>query len=153
MRKISTSLAAACVAAAAALGSFAPVAGAQTAPAQPAPAQTSDFVQLIRLLNGEISNVDCGALGTALRVSGMANRETTRSQLVTKVNKAIGADAAVRVVTAPTVNALGDRALKCGIVKPDPVGPFDQFLDMSSKRSSDAGLPVEQLKMLAGALK
>ena len=37
--------------------------------------------------------------------------------------------------------ALGGRALACGIVKPDPVTPLDQAIEMSSKLSSQAGLP------------
>ena len=57
------------------------------------------------------------------------------------VNKAVGEDAALRLVAAPTVNTLGDRALECGIVKPDEVTPLNQAIAMSSQMSSQAGLP------------
>ncbi|MEH0147244.1 hypothetical protein V6D40_06155 [Corynebacterium sp. Q4381] len=135
MRKLTASLASAAVAFAA-LTSFAP---AHAVPTNNAPAPSA--VELVRLLNGEIATADCGRLGTTLRVTGMANRETTRSQLVANVNNAVGQNAPLRLVAAPTVNALGDRAVECGVVKPDPATPMTQFLQMSSKLSSDAGLP------------
>lgn len=153
MRTLTASVTAAAAAACIGLASLTSIpASAQTAPAAEASKpRSNDLVQLIRLLNGEIATADCGALGTALRVSGMANRETTRSQLVANVNNAIGTDATVRLFTASTVNALGDRAVTCNIVKPDPVTPVDRILELSSKRSSDAGLP--ELKHIAGALR
>lgn len=135
MRKLTASLASAAVAFAA-LTTFAP------AHANPANTPTGpSAVELVRLLNGEIATADCGRLGTTLRVTGMANKETTRSQLVTNINNAVGQNASVRLVAAPTVNALGDRAVQCGVVKPDPVTPMTQLVQMSSKLSSDAGLP------------
>lgn len=135
MRKLTASVASAAVAFAA-LTSFAP---AHAVPNDPAAAPSA--VELVRLLNGEIATADCGRLGTTLRVTGMANRETTRSQLVANVNNAVGQNASLRLVAAPTVNALGDRAVQCGVVKPDPVTPMSKVVEMSSKLSSDAGLP------------
>ena len=39
------------------------------------------------------------------------------------------------------MNALGDRALECGVVKPDPVTPLNQAIAFASQLSSQAGLP------------
>lgn len=144
MRKLSASLVSAAVAFAA-LTSFAP---AHAAPADTAAAPST--LELVRLLNGEIATADCGRLGTTLRVTGMANRETTRSQLVANVNNAVGQNASLRLIAAPTVNALGDRAVECGVVKPDPVTPMTQFIQMSSQLSSEAGLP--DIRVIAPAL-
>ena len=44
-------------------------------------------------------------------------------------------------ISASTVGAVADRALECGIVKPDPVTPLDQLFAGSSQMSSKAGLP------------
>lgn len=144
MRKLTASIASAAVAFAA-LTSFAP---AHAAPADSATAPST--LELVRLLNSEIATADCGRLGTTLRVTGMANRETTRSQLVANVNNAVGQNASLRLVAAPTVNALGDRAVQCGVVKPDPVTPMTQFIQMSSQLSSEAGLP--DIRVIAPAL-
>ncbi|MGV0394353.1 MULTISPECIES: hypothetical protein [Corynebacterium] len=107
----------------------------------PAAAADNSLVQLIRVVNGEVETADCNTLGAALRVAGLVDADTTRSQLVTKVNGAIGADSSLRLVTAPTVNKLGDRALQCGVVKPDPVTPQSQAIEFVSQLSSRAGLP------------
>lgn len=110
---------------------------AQTAP-QVSP---STYVALIKVLNGNIATADCSTLGSALRVTKLVDAETTRSGLVRNVNNAIGPDAELRLVTAPTVNALGDRALACGIVKQDPVTLESQLQQLSSTLSSRMGLP------------
>ena len=107
----------------------------------PAAAADNSLVQLIRVVNGEVETADCNTLGAALRVAGLVDADTTRSQLVTKVNGAIGDDSSLRLVTAPTVNKLGDRALQCGVVKPDPVTPQSQAIEFVSQLSSRAGLP------------
>ena len=39
------------------------------------------------------------------------------------------------------MNTLGDRALECGVVKPDQATPLSQAIAMSSQMSSQAGLP------------
>lgn len=111
--------------------------GALTAPAN---AQTN-YAELIRALNGNVKTMDCNALRTVVRGAGLANENTTRSEFVGNVNKAVGEDAALRLVAAPTVNTLGDRALECGVVKPDEVTPLNQAIAMSSQMSSQAGLP------------
>lgn len=118
------------------------VAGALTfgALAAPANAQTN-YAELVRALNGNVKTMDCNALRTVVRGAGLANENTTRSEFVGNVNKAVGEDAALRLVAAPTVNTLGDRALECGIVKPDEVTPLNQAIAMSSQMSSQAGLP------------
>ena len=126
MKRITTAL----VAGALAFGALAAPANAQT-----------NYGELIRALNGNVKTMDCNALRTVVRGAGLANENTTRSEFVGNVNKAVGEDAALRLVAAPTVNTLGDRALECGIVKPDEVTPLNQAIAMSSQMSSQAGLP------------
>lgn len=106
--------------------------------ATPAKAQT---LELVRLLNGNIATANCDSLRTGLTATRMVNKDTTRSQLVMNLNTAVGNDAALRLVSASTVGAVADRALECGIVKPDPVTPLDQLFAGSSQMSSQAGLP------------
>lgn len=126
MKRITTAL----VAGALAFGALAAPANAQT-----------NYGELIRALNGNVKTMDCNALRTVVRGAGLAGENTTRSEFVGNVNKAVGEDAALRLVAAPTVNTLGDRALECGIVKPDEVTPLNQAIAMSSQMSSQAGLP------------
>ena len=126
MKRITTAL----VAGALAFGALAAPANAQT-----------NYGELIRALNGNVKTMDCNALRTVVRAAGLANENTTRSEFVGNVNKAVGEDAALRLVAAPTVNTLGDRALECGVVKPDEVTPLNQAIAMSSQMSSQAGLP------------
>ncbi|PAT04040.1 hypothetical protein CKJ85_04425 [Corynebacterium sp. NML 150383] len=101
----------------------------------------TNYVELVRVLNGNVKTMDCNALRTVIRGTGLADENTTRSQFVGNVNKAVGEDAALRLVAAPTVNTLGDRALECGVVKPDQATPLSQAIAMSSQMSSQAGLP------------
>lgn len=101
----------------------------------------TSYVELVRVLNGNVKTMDCNALRTVVRGTGLADENTTRSQFVGNVNKAVGEDAALRLVAAPTVNTLGDRALECGVVKPDQATPLSQAIAMSSQMSSQAGLP------------
>ncbi|WP_408911501.1 hypothetical protein ACKFRZ_03565 [Corynebacterium gottingense] len=101
----------------------------------------TNYVELVRVLNGNVKTMDCNALRTVVRGTGLADENTTRSQFIGNVNKAVGEDAALRLVAAPTVNTLGDRALECGVVKPDQATPLSQAIAMSSQMSSQAGLP------------
>ena len=126
MKRITTAL----VAGALAFGALAAPANAQT-----------NYGELLRVLNGNVKTMDCNALRTVVRGAGLAGENTTRSEFVGNVNKAVGEDAALRLVAAPTVNTLGDRALECGVVKPDEVTPLNQAIAMSSQMSSQAGLP------------
>ena len=126
MKRITTAL----VAGALAFGALAAPANAQT-----------NYGELIRALNGNVKTMDCNALRTVVRGAGLAGENTTRSEFVGNVNKAVGEDAALRLVAAPTVSTLGDRALECGVVKPDEVTPLNQAIAMSSQMSSQAGLP------------
>lgn len=113
-----------------------------TSPISPATAGAdTNYVELVRVLNGNVKTMDCNALRTVVRGTGLADENTTRSQFVGNVNKAVGEDAALRLVAAPTVNTLGDRALECGVVKPDQATPLSQAIAMSSQMSSQAGLP------------
>ncbi|SDR81905.1 hypothetical protein [Corynebacterium timonense] len=115
---------------------------AAAALAAPAQAQTQpNYLELLKIVNGNVATADCGLVGTALRATGFVTDQTTRSGLVTSLNKAIGDDAALRLVASGTISAVGDRALECGVVKPDPETPVDQALKLSSQLSSQAGLP------------
>lgn len=137
MRRLSSALAAGLIAAAAFAGT-----------AAPAQAQT---VELIKLLNGNLATANCDALRAGLTATRMAGPDTTRSELVANLNAVVGQDASLRLASAPTVATLGDRALECGIVKPDPVTPLDQFLAVSAQLSSQANLP--DIRTYIGALR
>ncbi|WP_291314166.1 hypothetical protein [Corynebacterium sp. UBA2622] len=115
---------------AAALATQAPAAQAQT-----------NYVELLKVVNGNVATADCTVVGAALRSTGLVNDATTRNGLVAGLNKAIGEDPALRLVAGGTVNAIGDRALACGVVKADPVTPVDQAVLFASQLSSQAGLP------------
>lgn len=106
--------------------------------AAPAQAQT---IELIKLLNGNVATANCDVLRASLTATRMVGPDTTRSQLIGNVNAAVGQDATLRLASASTVATLGDRALECGIVKPDPATPLDKFFEMSSQMSSQANLP------------
>lgn len=138
MRRIATLAAAGLMAAAA-------IASPATAQAQ------TQSLELIKLLNGNIATANCDALRVGLTSANMVGPDTTRSQLVTNVNNVVGKDATLRLVSASTVGALADRALECGIVKPDPAAPLDQFFAMSSQMSSQANLP--DIRNYIGALR
>lgn len=139
MRRLSATLAAAALAAAATLSPIA----AHAQDAKPAQTKTDlgTYVELTKVLNGEIKTANCDTLSTTLKLTKMVDGETTRSTLVQNLNKVVGDNSALRLATAPTVNALGDRALECGIVKADPVTPLDQAVKMSSQLSSENNLP------------
>lgn len=139
MRRVAATLAAGLLAGAGLLS---------TAPAQ-AQAQTNIF-ELARLLNSGIATADCGAVSAGLAATGLTGPQTTRGELVAGLSKLVGDDSAVRLVAAPTINALGDRALECGAVKADPVTPASQAIALSSQLSSQAGLP--ELRNLLPAL-
>ena len=128
MRRITTLAAAGLMAAAA-------IASPATAQAQ------TQSLELIKLLNGNIATANCDALRVGLTSTKMVGPDTTRSQLVSNVNNVVGKDATLRLASASTVGALADRALECGIVKPDPATPLDQIIAGSSQLSSRAGLP------------
>ena len=107
MRRITSALAAGVIAVSAFAGT-----------AAPAQAQT---VELIKLLNGNVATANCDVLRASLTATRMVGPDTTRSQLIGNVNAVVGQDATLRLASASTVVTLGDRALECGIVKPDPV--------------------------------
>lgn len=123
---------------------------AAAAIATPTAAQ-AQTIELIKLLNGNIATANCDVLRTGLTATRMVGPDTTRSELIANVNAAVGQDATLRLASASTVATLGDRALECGIVKPDPVTPLDQFFEMSSQLSSQANLP--DIRNYVGALR
>lgn len=101
----------------------------------------NNTLELVRALNGGITTMDCNSVGTLLRGAKLVDDTTTRSQLTSKLNKQFGADASLTLIAAPTINAVGDRALACGVVKADPATPQNQAIEIASKLSSQAGLP------------
>lgn len=101
----------------------------------------NNTLALVSALNGNIANLDCNSVGTLLRGAKLVGQDTTRSQLTATLNSKIGTDPTFALLGAPTVNAIGDRALACGVVKPDPVTPQSQAIDFASELSSQAGLP------------
>ena len=101
----------------------------------------NNTLELVRALNGGIATMDCNSVGTLLRGAKLVDDTTTRSQLTSKLNKQFGADASLTLIAAPTINAIGDRALQCGVVKTDPATPQNQAIEFASKLSSQAGLP------------
>lgn len=115
-----------------------------------APAQAQPL-ELIKLLNGNVATANCDVLRASLTATRMVGPDTTRSQLIGNVNAAVGQDATLRLASASTVATLGDRALECGIVKPDPATPLDKFFEMSSQMSSQANLP--DIRTYIGALR
>ncbi|WKD57268.1 Alpha helical Porin B [Corynebacterium capitovis DSM 44611] len=115
----------------------------------PAHAQTTTF-ELLTLINGNVKTADCGLVGTILRGTGHATDTTTRSELVTNLNKAVGSDVQIRLATGATIGAIADRAVECGVVKEDPTTPVDQAIRFASQLSSQANLP--QVRDLLPAL-
>lgn len=136
MRRITATLAAALIAGTAALS---PVA---------AQAQTfSQLGQITKAVDGNIAEMDCGLLRTALVGTKMVDAETTRSGLAKKLKEFTGNDITVKLLVGGRADAVADRALACNIVKPDPVTPTTKFIELSSNLSSQSGLP--ELRKLA----
>ncbi|QYH19401.1 hypothetical protein JKI95_09905 [Corynebacterium aquatimens] len=131
MRRFTATLAAAAIAATALV---APTAQAQDL------GTLGALTQLSKLSTETVATMDCGLLRTSLQATKMVNAETTRSGLVSNLNTVAG-NTTFKLIGAPTINAIGDRALACGIVKPDPVTPASKLIEMSSALSSNAGLP------------
>lgn len=130
--KLTTRLAAATAAGLMTLTTFAG-AGASTAQAQ----ETGGILSLV---NGNVKEMDCGVMRSTLNATRLVGPDTTRQQLVNNLNKQIGDNIALRFVAASTVQTVADRALTCGIVKPDQTLDFNQL-------SSQMNLPpqVQQL--------
>ena len=129
MRRIS--LAAGAAVAAASL-TLAPVAGAQT-----------NSLELITLVNGNIAAADCTLVESALTGLGLVDETTTRGELVAELNARAGNDIALKVLLGGSINALGDRALECGIVQEDPEEDFlTTLLNSSANGGVDAFLPA-----------
>lgn len=89
-----------------------------------ASAQTTNVVGLISLVNGGIETADCASLDTVLTGLNLVDEDTTRSELVSDLNAHVGDDLTIRLLGASTISTIGDRALECGIVQPDPETPF-----------------------------
>lgn len=104
-------LAVSAAAATAASVALVPAAGAQ------------DVGNMMRMVNDGVHNADCREVRFALEGLNLVDGDTTRGELVADLHGYIGDDAAFRVASAPTINAIGDKALECGIVQPDPFDP------------------------------
>jgi len=72
---------------------------------------------------------------TVLRGASLAGPDTTRSQLVNYLTIPIDSDPAFALFTYPTVEAIADRALACGAVKPDPSTSAAQLSSRIKARS------------------
>lgn len=139
---------AALIAAAALTGIAAPAASAQ--PAANAAALNSAIVDGIK-------KTDCRTLGFVLnelnkRTGGKVLTEsTTRTQLIKNLRGLTPEDRKniyVNLVSAQYAHGTADRALECGLVKPDPTIPgFD------SQLSAQASSQLADLALLADILK
>lgn len=107
-------LAVSAAAATAASVALVPAAGAQT---------FGDAAELIGLVNNGIESADCNVVRVPLEGLGLVDDSTTRGELVAELNGLAGNDLTARVLTAPTIAAIGDRALECEIVRPDVLDP------------------------------
>lgn len=93
-------------------------------------------------LNHLIDNFDCNVLRVGLTQSGLANDQTTRTQLATELRNSADLgqiDPMLGIAGNLYAGRIADRALTCGIVQPDP--PQDiltQLQTMSSNLSSGA---------------
>ena len=65
----------------------------------------NNTLELVRALNGGIATMDCNSVGTLLRGAKLVDDTTTRSQLISTLNKQFGADASLTLIAAPTINA------------------------------------------------
>ena len=70
-----------------------------------------------------VNDTPCRTFGPIVKASGMVNDGTTRGELVTSLRNSLGDDQAVQVAATPTINAIGDKALECDVVQPDPLDP------------------------------
>lgn len=109
-------------------------------------AQAQDATSLLQLVNGNVKTMNCSTLRVTLNGTGVAGKDTTRQQLVNNLNGKIGDSIALRVMSGGTVQAVADRALECGIVKPDPVQDWAKLLG-----SSQTNIPP-QLQQLSSNL-
>lgn len=75
-----------------------------------------------------ISRVDCGHLNFTLRALNLKDDNTTRSQLARNIRDEAApftlSDPSTWLVSVNYAEQIADRALECGIVKPDPQDPF-----------------------------
>lgn len=107
-------LAVSAAAATAASVALIPAAGAQT---------FGDAAELIGLVNNGIEDARCDQVGPVLRGLNLVDDTTTRGELVADLRSYAGDDATFQWVSTPTINTIGDKALDCGIVQPDPLDP------------------------------
>ncbi|AGS34365.1 hypothetical protein B841_04430 [Corynebacterium maris DSM 45190] len=70
-----------------------------------------------------VNDAHCDVFGPIVKASGMVNDGTTRGELITSLRNSLGDDQAVQVAATPTINAIGDKALECDVVQPDPLDP------------------------------
>jgi hypothetical protein len=79
--------------------------------------------ELLSVINGGIESADCNVVRVPLEGLGLVDESTTRGELVADLRENLGDDATFQLVSTPTINTIGDKALKCKIVQPDPLDP------------------------------
>lgn len=95
---------------------------------------------VLTLANGQISTTDCRVVDGALRGAGLVGENTTRTDLAAGLHTMLGGDLQTKLVTSQTIGAVADRALECGVVKPDPVqlpAGSSQVMDIVALVSSE----------------
>ena len=95
-------------------------------------ASAQDFNQII-------DNFDCGILQTAIYTTGLANENSTRSELAANLRNsaAVGQlDFPLNIAATGYSERIANRALTCEIVKEDPQDFLSQLQLLSSNLSS-----------------
>lgn len=110
-------------------------------------AQQGNPLEVLGALAEGIGNADCGVIEGALNGLDLVDEDTTRGELVSDLNAYIGDDIALRLILGGNVNAIGDRALECGVVQEDP----EQDLIAAILNSSE-GNPLDTVTALSSAL-
>ncbi|MFP7366440.1 hypothetical protein SFC07_11825 [Corynebacterium callunae] len=91
------------------------------------------------VINEAIDNFDCQILETAIYQSGLANAESTRSELASTLRTSAAVDqlpSPMNLVAAAYSERIANRALTCGIVQEDPQDFMTQLQVLSSNLSS-----------------
>ncbi len=124
------------------LGTGLALLGMQTASADTTSEAIASLGLLDSIASATIENTDCSTLHTGLKLLDdnteivLLEENTTRSQLSRNLQSLVSKDlSGAGALALPIVKysaATADRALECGIVKPDPTSTIPGF-EMSSK--------------------
>lgn len=114
-------LAVSLTAAAATSLAFVPAAGATTG-------GTQDLTVLLTFIRQGVDGIEkaqCDDVENVLDAFSLVAEDTTRSELVAELNELVPAEIRfLGLATAPLISAVGDKAVECEIVQPDPFDPF-----------------------------